>query len=195
MSANGSILAAVAAVCWIELGLDSILRPQQIDYRDALWIVPFALTAASFLCMQRAQPRAGRLGFYSVMAASALTFAGNVGMLTDQPALAKLGFPWGAAVWTIGLILFGIATLKAGVFPRYVGIAIILLEPGSILTGLALSPIAPLHDRGAYSAGVEKGLVMALVSCGFLALRGQTVNRAESPANRECVADARGHSR
>src|SRR4051812_46382074 len=38
------------------------------------------------------------------------------------------------------------------------------LEPGSILTGLALSPIAPLHDRGAYSAGIEKGLALALIA-------------------------------
>ena len=82
---------------------------------------------------------------------------------------AFLAFPGGAIIWTVGLIWYGIATWRAGVFPRYVGLALILFEPGSILTGLALSPISPLHDHGAYSAGIEKGAAMALLALGFRA--------------------------
>jgi hypothetical protein len=111
-----------------------------------------------------------RTGFYAVMIASALAFLGNVGVTTGQTLLAVFGFPWGAVLWTLGLILFGIGTWQARLLPRYVALALILLEPGSILTGLALSPVAPLHDRGAYSAGIEKGLALALIACGLRSL-------------------------
>jgi hypothetical protein len=39
-----------------------------------------------------------------------------------------------------------------------------LLEPGSVLAGLALSPIAPIHDRGTYSGAVEKGIALAFLA-------------------------------
>ena len=74
------------------------------------------------------------------------------------------------------LIAFGVATLKLRMLPPYVGVTLILLEPGSILTGVALAPVAPLRDHGAYSAGVEKGLAMAIVGIGlrWLQTRGLT---------------------
>ena len=64
------------------------------------------------------------------------------------------------------MLFFGLSTMRAGVLPKYVGIALILLEPGSMLTAMALSPIAPIADRGAYSGATEKGAVVALVACG-----------------------------
>jgi hypothetical protein len=67
----------------------------------------------------------------------------------------------------LGLIAFGIGTWKTRVLPRYVGITLVLLEPASTLPGLALSPIAPLHDRGAYSGAVEKGIALAIVALGI----------------------------
>jgi len=56
----------------------------------------------------------------------------------------------------------------AGLLPKYAGWALILLEPSSILAALALSPVAPLLPRGAYSGNVGKGLAMGIVA---LALR------------------------
>jgi hypothetical protein len=138
-------------------------------------MLPFLLTTAAFWFVHTVQAsRTGMLGraaFYALMIASALAIAGSIGIQAEQPALAALGFPGGAVIWAAGLMVFGIATLRAGVFPRFVGIALLLLEPGSILTGLALAPISPLHDRGSYSAGVEKGLALALVSYGFMILQ------------------------
>ncbi len=172
---RGLWIAAAAAICWTALGLESIVRPVQANYRDALVMAPFVLTTLAFWFMHQVQRSPGtpleRASFYSVMAGSALALAGIVGVQLNQPALAVLGFPWGAVLWAGGLILFGVAAARARVFPSYVGIAIVLLEPGSILTGLALSPIAPLREHGAYTAGVEKGAVLALVSLGFLAVR------------------------
>jgi hypothetical protein len=172
---RGSRTASVAALCWIALGLDSILRPAQINARDTWWMLPFLLTTGAFWLVHSVQASRTdwleRAAFYTLMIASALVFAGSIGIQAEQPALAALGFPGGAVIWAAGLMVFGVATLRAAVFPRFVGIALLLLEPGSILTGLALAPISPLHDRGSYSAGVEKGLALALVSYGFVILQ------------------------
>ena len=56
-------------------------------------------------------------------------------------------------------------------------ISIILLEPGSLLAGLALSPIALCTICAAYSAGVEKGLVLALLARGMKQLAQKGANR------------------
>jgi hypothetical protein len=158
----GVRVAALGAVAWIALGIDSILRPVEDDRRDVVWMIPFALTLISFWLIHTAQKLAGgrfeRIAYWSVMTASALAFAGIIGLVFGIPSLETLG-------------LFGVATIKTGVFPKYVGIALILFEPGSILTRMALSPIAPLQPRGAYSAGLEKGAVLAAIAYGFLALQ------------------------
>lgn len=175
LAAQGALVATWAAVCWVVLGVESIVRPQQVNFRDAIWMIPFSLTAAAFVylhLLQRSRARRFEAGsFYFLMIASALTFLGNVGMLMNIPWLAKLGFPIGAVLWMAGLIAFGIATWITKTVPWYVGLSLILLEPGSLLTGIALSPIAPLHDRGAYSAGVEKGLALAIVAFALSRLK------------------------
>jgi hypothetical protein len=45
--------------------------------------------------------------------------------------------------------------------------ALILLEPSSILAALALSRIAPLLPRGAYSGNVGKGIAMGMIALGL----------------------------
>src|SRR6185369_13401122 len=67
---------------------------------------------------------------YFLMTASALGFLGNTGLLTNQPLLASFAFPWGAILWMLGLVAYGIAILMAKVVPRYVAISIILLRAG-----------------------------------------------------------------
>jgi hypothetical protein len=170
----GIWVAYAAATCWIALGLESIVLPEQENYRDWLWIVPFGLTMLTFYFVHLAQRGAGqnveRASFYFVMIASGLTVLGNVGVSLEQRTLAVLGFPWGAVLWTVGLIGFGVGTWLAKVLPRYVALTLILLEPGSILTGVLLAPVAPLHPRGGYSAGVEKGLCLALIGMGLQAV-------------------------
>jgi hypothetical protein len=167
-------VGATGAAVWGAFGLESILRPAQWNARDTIWFVPFAFTAATFWCMHRTQERSDdrfeRLAFYSIMIASSLVAVGNIGLTFNLTSLSKLGFPIGALLWMIGMILFGAATLRAGVLPKYAGWAVILFEPGSIVAGLALSPIAPLHERGGYSAGVEKGLAVFFMALGMKAI-------------------------
>ena len=104
---------------------ESIARPRQENYRDPLWMIPFALTALTFAfvhAVQRsASARLERIGFIAVMTASALVFLGNVGLVTDQPSLSVFAFPWGAVLWTVGLMMFGMGTWQAKVLPGYMG--------------------------------------------------------------------------
>jgi hypothetical protein len=145
-AANASFIAALAAVFWIVLGIESIVRPEQENYRDGLWMLPFALTAIAFVyvhVLQRnTEMRFEKFTFWFLIAASVLVFSGNVGLLGGWQTLSRLNFPWDALLWMLGLIVFGIGTWRTRVLPRYVGITLVLLEPASILTGLALSPIA-----------------------------------------------------
>ncbi|HEY6182278.1 MAG TPA: hypothetical protein VIW67_08530, partial [Terriglobales bacterium] len=177
LASQGSFVAIWAAVSWVLLGIESIVRPRQVNFRDVVWIIPFSLTTAAFVYLHLVQrsreSKVETIGFYAVIIASLLAFLGNVGVQLDAPMLAKFGFPWGALLWMAGLIVFGIGTWIAKVLPWYVGLALILLEPGALLTGLALAPVAPLHDRGAYSAGIEKGFVLAVVALALSQLKNK----------------------
>jgi hypothetical protein len=168
---RGAVVGLAATVTWLALGAESMLRGGEMHYRDPLQLVPWALTAATFAYLHRAQRRAGgrleRIGFVATMTAMALAAAGQVGVIADIGWLKALGFPLGALLWLVMLVPFGIGTVRAGVVRRRVGVAIALLEPLSIATGIALAPIAGLHDRGAYSGALEKGLVLLVVARGL----------------------------
>lgn len=171
---HGATIGFIGAAVWFLFGLESILRPDQWNARDTIWFVPFAFTVLTFIYMHRVQQPARnaveRYTFYALMIGSALVALGNTGLTLNNPTLSKLGFPTGAIIWIVGMLLYGIGILRAKVLPKYAGWALILFEPGSILTGLALSPIAPLHERGGYSAGVEKGLAVFFMAWGMRAL-------------------------
>jgi hypothetical protein len=160
-----------AFITWSAMGVESVLRPFQDNRRDTFWLLPFALTLATFYYVhgvQRRRSRTETVGYVVVLIASGLTLLGNLGLQLKITALESLGFPGGAIVWLIGLVCFGIGTLMVRVLPAYAGWALIFLEPSSILAALALSPIAPLLPRGAYSGNIGKGLAMGIVA---LALR------------------------
>ena len=173
----------LSAIAWIALGADSIARPIQDNRRDVFWWIPFALLIVLILGVhnvQRARAlRSERYAFLAVMLAGGLVFLGNLGIVFDLRALSKLGFPGGAIIWTAGLIAYGVATWRARVLPWYAALGLILWEPGSIATGLLLSPIAPLLDRGAYSAGLEKGLATAIIAFGLQASFGVRFSKRE----------------
>jgi len=181
----GSLAAWTSTIAWIVLGLDSILRPVQDNRRDLFWWLPFGLLVASLVAVHRVQrSRALRIepyAFWTVMLASGLVLLGNLGVMFNNSLMATMGFPGGAMVFTIGLVAFGITTWRARAFPKYVALALILWEPGSIATGLLLAPISPLHDRGAYSAGIWKGLTTALVAWGLRCTAPRGPAKLEKP--------------
>jgi hypothetical protein len=170
----GAFVGWISTAAWMAIGMDSILRPVQDNRRDVFWWLPFGLIVLTIVAVHRVQRSRGlrmeRYAYYTLMGASALAFLGNLGVMFHNSLLATMGFPGGAIVFMIGLVAFGIATWRARVFPLYVAMALILWEPGSIATGLLLAPISPLRDRGAYSAGLWKGLATAMIAAGLQAI-------------------------
>jgi hypothetical protein len=92
---------------------------------------------------------------------------GSMGMITRTSSLQPLAFPWGVLVWMIAMVVYGIATWRTRLLPRSAALAFLFLEPGSILLGLALNPIVPIHDHGGYSGAVAKGFALAAMARGL----------------------------
>ena len=164
---TGLWCSIAAFITWFGMGVESIMRPWQDNRRDTFWLLPFCFTMAAFICVhrvQRGRSRTEAIGFWIVMAASALVLAGSIGLQLNIAGLKWLGFPGGAMVWLVGLVCFGIGTLMARTLPWYAGVALILFEPASILAAFALRHYAPLLERGAYSGNVGKGLAMLVIA-------------------------------
>ena len=164
----GYQLATICAALWIALGLDSILRPVEDDRRDAFCLVPIAFTAA-VICilhlLHRAPARRLESISFRVLAVSTvLIFGGNIGLLTNTPVLIFFTVPWGILGWSIALLAYGVAVWRARLYPWWMALAIMLLEPLSVIGGLLLAPLSPIHDRGTYSGALAKGLAMLAIA-------------------------------
>lgn len=161
-------VAAAGGVAWLAIGIESIVRPEVMHYRDALVLVPLSLYAVTIAGIQALQRhRSGRLGKWSaaaVIGAITLIVAANVAMLLGADGAQQAAFPLGPLGWIGGMIAFGIATARAGVLPRRDGWLIALSQPLTMITALALSPIAPLTERGAFSGTVAHGVVMLVLA-------------------------------
>jgi hypothetical protein len=168
---TGAYFAYFSALAWICIGVDSIVRPQQDNRRDALWFICFVPFMVAFWCLSKIheplRSRFERVTFWVLIVASALAMTGQIGNVFEIHPLQVLGFPLGAIAWMIGMIVYGIAIWRPRIVPWYSALALILWEPGSIVTGVLLAPISPLHERGGYSAGLEKGLGTLLIGVGL----------------------------
>lgn len=168
LAATIARVATVAGVAWLALGIESVVRPEVMHYRDALVLVPLSLYAATVGGIQRLQRhRSGRLGNRSaalVISAITLIVAANVAMLLGADDAQKAAFPLGPLGWIGGMIAFGVATARAGVLPRRDAWLLALSQPLSMITSLALSPIAPVAERGAFSGVVAHGIVLLVLA-------------------------------
>ena len=164
---TATCVAFVAATLWAALGIDSLARPIQESRRDLVVLLPFFLTTLVLWFIGQVQSPRGdrleRLTFWALIIASGLTILGGIGNVRHSALLEHLGFPAGPLLWTVGLIVYGIASWRTRIFPRYVAVTLILFEPASILTGVALSSIAPLRDSGSYTGGVEKAVAVMIL--------------------------------
>ena len=167
---TSTTLALTGAAAWIALATDSIVRPDAYRYRDGLLLVPWVLLAATLVCIHRLQrEHAGsveRWGLRSLMASMAFVAVGNFDIVLRN-ADKNLAFPLGAVIFMGSLVAFGIGTARAGVLPRRVGLAIAASQLLTMATGLALSPLVPLHDYGSYSGGLAHGAVMLILAASL----------------------------
>lgn len=163
-----SRIGFAAAAAWVALGLESTVVGGEHHYRDGLVCIPWVLTMVTFAGLYVAQrdrlARWGRVAFGVMELTMVLIILGQAGVIFDLPLLRGLGFPLGALLWLAALVPAGIATYRAGVVPRHVGVLVTLLEALSIGNGVVLAPIAGLYDRGNYSGGIAKGLVVLSVA-------------------------------
>jgi hypothetical protein len=71
----------------------------------------------------------GKGGFYTTLAGIVAQVLGSVIALFGSAALTWLVFPVGFLLIFAGLVLYGGATLEAGVLPRWYGIVLIITMP------------------------------------------------------------------
>jgi len=159
------LVSTLAGIAWTALGLESIVRPEQHNYRDYVMFVPWVLTLVAIVGMHQIQRTQGgrleRWGFAAV--AASMTF-GALAAIPQAFGQLESSFAFVAPVWVLGMIVFGIGTSRAGVFPRWVGIALALSEMLTMGAAAAMSPWVPIRDRGSFSGAVAHGVVFLLVS-------------------------------
>lgn len=170
-AAHVGLWCSIAAlIAWLAMTADSAMRPLQDDRREIIWLLSFCLTVAAIGCVHRVQRDRSRtelIGFCIFAVASALALAGNLGTLLHLKPPAVLGSPAGAMVWLAGLACFGVGTLSARALPWYAGLALIVLEPASVVAALVVPHIAPLVHRVAYTGHLGIAFAMLAVALGM----------------------------
>jgi hypothetical protein len=159
-------VTTVAAVAWIAIATESIVRPDAHDYRDVAMAVPFGLLGVVVLGVHRLHRGSfGRAGAAAAVFALgwAASLAGTVAAGFDagwsEPLLGAAMAPF-----VLGLAGIGIETIRGGVLPKHVGWALIVSQPGAALVGVALSWHVPLASHGSYSGGLAHAAAMATVA-------------------------------
>ena len=152
----GAIGLVLGSVIWVVLGLSSVVGYlQAIPGREdvVLFVVAMLLTTAGLVGLHTLQKdsygRLGRTGFYVALAAIAAHVLGAVLYLAGNSAFQWLSSPVGAFGMLIGFVLYGIATLRARVLPRWYGLTLAVSMPVSLGLG---------HLLAAYWSSLSFGL-------------------------------------
>ena len=136
----GGLAAMLAGVVFVT---DTVLTLTVADPTEDLWLDVFSVVGillvvvglAGFHELQKGSyRRIGRAGFYTVIVASLIQVVGLVGFLLGSMALEWLILVGGLGS-LVGFVLYGTATLRAGVLPRWCGIALIVALPAAIPLG------------------------------------------------------------
>ena len=163
----GALAAACAAAGFALLSVQSLLDPGPEHWRDAVMVVPWSLmmlTLAAVHAVQRAAAsRAERWAFAAIEAVMALNLGLLVAVVIGGEPRMDLAGPAGL-LFIVAMAWFGVATVRAGVLPRRVGVALSMAQPAVIALGVALAPIAPLTDYGSYTGAFGHAVVLGLVA-------------------------------
>lgn len=167
----GAAGLTLGGAAWLVLGLSNVFGYlQAIPGREdvALLVLALLLTAAGMAGLHALQGEsAGLLGWAGIslviisLGARAL---GAGAFLAGSSALQWLSYPWGTIGMLLGFVLYGLATLRAGVLPRWYGVAVIVSMPVSL----------PLATYGT----ALFGLILAVLGLALWSRKGAT---AEQP--------------
>ncbi len=134
----GKIGLMLGGAVWIVLGLSALFGYlQAIPGREdvVLFAVALLLTAAGFVRLHALQGGSygllGRVGLYVALVAMAARLSGALVYLAGSTALEWISWP-GTLGMLVGFVLYGLATLRAGVLPRWYGLALIFSMPVSL---------------------------------------------------------------
>jgi hypothetical protein len=189
-----AIAALAAGVAWLTLGMESVARPHPERCRDVLLLVPWVLTLLVLVGIHRLQrERSGAVGTFSfaLLAGTMLLVAvGQAAVVAGAASLTWLAFPLGLIGWTLGMVLFGIAIVRANMLPAWCGVAVALAELLVVATGVALSPLVPLSDYGSYSGALAHGVIWTAIG---LALLGHPAARVEKTRSTQPYRLELGH--
>lgn len=168
-------IAAVTSIAWSLQGLASLAIPDPTAALDVTMIAPMSLTAVAIVALHRlgilGSGRLGQVVTTFVGAAAALAIPGQLAMAFDIDEMTWLAFPINALVFVAGLVLAGIAVIRARVAPRRMGGALIGAQALAVAIGLALSPISPLADSGDYSGALGHGIIWGMIAAALLGKR------------------------
>jgi hypothetical protein len=133
-----AISLMLGGAVWTILGLSAVFGYlQAIPGREdvALFVVALLLTAVGLVGLHALQRGSygllGRVGLYVVLVAMVARISGAVVYLAGSTALEWISWP-GTLGMLVGFVLYGFATLRAGVLPRWYGLALILCMPVSL---------------------------------------------------------------
>jgi hypothetical protein len=160
---NPTLLAGSA---WFLEGLASLILPDSTWVLDITMIASLMLTFFAVRQVLEAQSiertLLGRIALFLTGVTVIGAPIGQVLLATESSALEWLAVVMALGLM-IGLIVTGIATLRAREYPIWVGISLILAQFGAVAVGIALSPISPLADHGDYTGAMAHGIVWLLI--------------------------------
>jgi len=149
----GAASFVLGGTAWVVSGLlivfgHPIMGPHPVYF--LLLVVALLLTSAGLMGLHALQEgsygRVGRAGLYTILFAFATQDLGTAVLLSRSSAFVLVVSQVGLLAKLVGFVLYGVATLRAGVLPRWYGVALIVLVPvsvglllyGNIWTGLVL---------------------------------------------------------
>jgi hypothetical protein len=154
----------VGGVTWLVLGLSAVFGYlQALPGRVDVWlfIIAHLLTAVGLVGLHALQRGSygllGRAGFYLSLVAITARISGAVVFLAGSTALEWISPPATYSL-LVGLVLYGIATLRARVLPRWYGLTLTLAMPVSL----------PLPTYGT----ALFGLVVVVLGLALWSMRG-----------------------
>lgn len=145
---SGGLTTMVGGVLFVAAPLFGRYFPQAMESLPAmeaflvvaLLLVPVGM-AGFHVLQNRSYGRVGRLGFWMTVVAPLAVALGSASYLwwgsVFGSSLLWLALPVGPMVLLVGFVLYGVATLRANVLPRWFGVVFIVAMPAALASSIA----------------------------------------------------------
>ncbi len=132
----GGLAAMLAGVVFLVDEILGLMNPA--PYLDVMFVVAMLFVLAGMVGFHALQQghygRLGWVGFYAIVVGVLAQVLGLVLLLLGSMALLWL-IPVATLAVLVGFALYGVATLRARVLPRWCGVALIVAFPAAIALG------------------------------------------------------------